>query len=109
MPVFVFICNKGKHDHLSPSFEALGWLRLHERRYIHSLVLLYHIANAQQQPTSLLDFNYYLPTMTSAPAHDMTLSYQCFPIEQLYSIGTRETPKTDPWTKYFIKAQLYKS
>ena len=39
----------------------------------------------QHQLISLLDFTYYLPTMTSAPAHDMTLSYQCLPIE-LHSI-----------------------
>ena len=40
-----FICNTRKYDHVSSSFEALGWLRLQERRYIHSLALLYSILN----------------------------------------------------------------
>ena len=47
-----FICNTRKYDHVSPSFEALGWLRLQKRRYIYSLVLLYNILNTPS-PTYL--------------------------------------------------------
>ncbi|KAJ4448912.1 hypothetical protein ANN_00304 [Periplaneta americana] len=36
-----FICNVRYYDHISPSFEKLSWLRLHERRNLHSLSLLY--------------------------------------------------------------------
>ncbi|KAJ4444980.1 hypothetical protein ANN_06779 [Periplaneta americana] len=38
-----FICNVRYYDHISPSFEKLTWLRLHERRNLHSLSLLYRI------------------------------------------------------------------
>ncbi|KAJ4429392.1 hypothetical protein ANN_21549 [Periplaneta americana] len=38
-----FICNVRYYDHISPSFEKLSWLRLHERRNLHSLSLLYRI------------------------------------------------------------------
>ena len=69
-----FIYNTRKYDHvgLSPSFEALGWLRLQERRYIHSLVLLYNILNTPTPTYISTRFHYYLPTMTSR--HDPFLS-----------------------------------
>ncbi|KAJ4442411.1 hypothetical protein ANN_03997 [Periplaneta americana] len=41
-----FICNVRYYDHISPSFKKLSWLRLHERRNLHSLSLLYRIMHS---------------------------------------------------------------
>ena len=38
-----YICNIRRYDHVSPSFRALSWLRLSDRRTIHSLSLLFQI------------------------------------------------------------------
>lgn len=38
-----YICNIRKYDHVSPSFQTLSWLRLSDRRALHSLVLLFQI------------------------------------------------------------------
>ncbi|KAJ4443440.1 hypothetical protein ANN_05109 [Periplaneta americana] len=41
-----FICNVRYYDHISPSFKKLSWLRLHERRNLHLLSLLYRIMHS---------------------------------------------------------------
>ena len=71
-----FICNTRKYDHVSPSFEELGWLRLQEWRYIHSLVLLYNILNTPT-PTYLSTRFYLLSSyhdLSTLSRHDPILS-----------------------------------
>ena len=38
-----YVCNIRRYDHISPSFASLSWLRLKERRTLHSLSLLFRI------------------------------------------------------------------
>ena len=71
-----FICNTRKYDHVSPLFEALGWLRLQERRYIHSLVILYNILNTPT-PTYLSTRFHLLSSyhdLSTRSRHDPILS-----------------------------------
>ena len=49
-----FVCNLRKADHISPAFSSLSWLRLKERRTLHSLLLLFQILQ-NASPTYLLD------------------------------------------------------
>ncbi|KAJ4438908.1 hypothetical protein ANN_14862 [Periplaneta americana] len=51
-----FICNVRYYDHISPSFKKLSWLRLHERRNLHSLSLLYRIMHSSFPIIYSLDF-----------------------------------------------------
>lgn len=41
-----FVCNTRRFDHVTPSFNMLSWLRLKERRQLHSLSLLFKILNS---------------------------------------------------------------
>ncbi|KAJ4426432.1 hypothetical protein ANN_27246 [Periplaneta americana] len=38
-----YVCNIRRYDHISPSFASLSWLRLKDRRTLHSLSLLFRI------------------------------------------------------------------
>lgn len=38
-----FICNIRRFDHVTPSFHTLSWMRLKQRRMIHSLIFLHNI------------------------------------------------------------------
>ncbi|KAJ4425849.1 hypothetical protein ANN_27475, partial [Periplaneta americana] len=41
-----FVSNVRKYDHITPSLEAIGWLKLDKKRNLHSLLLLFEILNS---------------------------------------------------------------
>ena len=76
----LLICNNSKYDHVSPSFEALSWLRLQKRRYIQSLVLLYNILKTPTQVDSPL-----------SSFHDLSTRSRHDPISSMSSIELHST------------------
>jgi Reverse transcriptase (RNA-dependent DNA polymerase)/Endonuclease-reverse transcriptase len=53
-----YTCNLKFMDHVSPSFTHLSWLRLHDRRNVHSLGLLHRILNSSDPSYLYSRFNY---------------------------------------------------
>ncbi|KAJ4444021.1 hypothetical protein ANN_05810 [Periplaneta americana] len=41
-----FVSNVRKYDHITPSLEAIGWLKLDKKRNLHSLLFLFEILNS---------------------------------------------------------------
>ena len=41
-----FVSNVRKYDHITPSLETIGWLKLDKKRNLHSLLLLFEILNS---------------------------------------------------------------
>ena len=82
-----FICNTRKFDHITPSLQLLSWVRLKERRTIHSLSLLFRIMHTST-PNYLLSRFQFLTTLRnrhqallSIPHHRTSLYSSSYTVE----------------------------
>ncbi|KAJ4431494.1 hypothetical protein ANN_20092 [Periplaneta americana] len=64
-----YVCNIRRYDHISPSFESLSWLRLKERRTLHSLSLLFRILHILTPNYLSSRFSYLYPNHDLIPDH----------------------------------------
>ena len=82
-----FICNTRKFDRITPSLQLLSWVRLKERRTIHSLSLLFRIMHTST-PNYLLSRFQFLTTLRnrhqallSIPHHRTSLYSSSYTVE----------------------------
>ena len=71
-----YIFNIRRYEHISPSFEDLSWLRLNDRRTLHSLVLLFQILRTSS-PNYLASRFHFLSSnhdLNTRSQHNLTLS-----------------------------------